>query len=146
MSRTAERKKKKKRVPGPRKPPAAKPMTDRAVYLGFIIVGFFLTMLVWLFTEGRYWRPVALGYIIAGAYLMNFYVFQVYRGRHLEHWQQSLARLPLRFAGYGTKGGKPLEAAHDHQETKKTLLVSIAVSAAIVVLLSFVLIPGLLPI
>jgi hypothetical protein len=144
MTRAPDRSRKKKRIAGPRKPPAVKPMTDRAVYLGIGIVGFFIVMLVFLFTDGEYWRPVALGYLIAVAYLINYYVFQVYRGKHIEHWQQSLARVPLRPVGYGTKGGKPLEAAHHHQETKKALLVSIAVSAAIVVLASFLLIPGLI--
>jgi hypothetical protein len=87
---------------------------------------------------------VALGYIFAVAYLINLYAFQVYRGKRLENWQQSLARIPLRFVGYGAKGGKPLEAAHHHQETKNALLMSIVISAAIVVLASFLLLPDLL--
>lgn len=146
MTRTAERRKKKKQVAGPRKPHAPKPMTDRAIYLGFLIVGFFVVALAWLFFDGQkqYWGVIALGYVAAVAYLVNFYTFQVYRGKHLDNWQQALARLPLRFVGYGTKGGKPLEAAHDHEETKKALFVSIAVSAAVVVLASFLFIPGLI--
>ena len=119
-------------------------MTDRAIYLGFAIVGLFIVVLSWLFTDGRYWNVVALGYVAAVAYLIHFYTFQAYRGRHLDNWQQALARVPLRFVGYGTKGGRPLEAAHDHAETKKALGLSVAVSLALLVVLSLFLIPGLI--
>lgn len=121
------------------KPP--KPMSDQAVYFMLLVVGFFIVILAWLFTEGRHWSAVALGYLIALAYLTNLYTYKAYRGRPLANWQQSLARVPLRFVGYGTRGGKPLEAAHHHPETKTALLVSIALSAALVAGLSLVLIP-----
>jgi Flp pilus assembly protein TadB len=122
----------------------SKPISDRAVYFLMLCVGLFIVILTWLFTQGEYWWAVALGYAVAVAYLINFYTFQAYRGRHLGQWQQSLARVPLRFVGYGTKAGKPLEAAHDHPETRTALLTSIIVSLIVVAGLSVLLVPGLL--
>ena len=145
MSRAATAKRKKnRRVAAVRSKPASRPMSDRAIYLGLAIVGLFAVLLAWLFTDGQYWNVVALGYVAAVAYLINFYTYQIYRGKRLDHWQQALARIPLGFVGYGTKGGKPLEAAHDHEEVKKALGLSVVICLALLVLLSFVLIPGLI--
>lgn len=113
-------------------------MSDRAIYGGFILVGFFIVVIAWLFTDGRYWREVVLGYLLAIAYLLNFYTIQVYRGKHLANWKQALARVPLRFVGYGTKEGKPLEAAHDHPATRTALLVSLLVCLALLVIVSLI--------
>ncbi|MCH8343616.1 MAG: hypothetical protein IH983_06485 [Planctomycetes bacterium] len=63
-----------------------------------------------------------------------------YQGRRLAGWQQSLARLPLRWAGYGTKEGRPLEAARGSPRAKIVLLLSIATSILIIVLLTWLLI------
>jgi hypothetical protein len=144
MSKAAIARRKKKRNAHVRTKPAPRPMSDRGVYLGLTIVGLFAVLLASLFFGVEYWGVVALGYIAAVAYLINFYTFQVYRGKHLDNWQQSLARIPLSFVGYGTKGGKPLEAAHDHDETKKALGLSVVVSLALLVILSFLMIPGLI--
>jgi hypothetical protein len=62
----------------------------------------------------------------------------------MANWQRALARLPLRFAGFGTKGGKPLEGAHNASQARSMIIVSIIVSLAIIVGLAFLLIPGLL--
>src|SRR5688572_24932064 len=145
MSKSSGRSRRKKRTHVPKPRPAAKPMSDRAVYIGLAVVGIFVFILAWLWADGSKatWGAITLGYIAAIAYLVNFYAFQVYRGKHLGNWQQSLARVPLRFVGYGTRQGRPLEAAHDHPETKMALLFSIAISLALVMAMSFVLIPGL---
>lgn len=102
-------------------------MSDRAVYLGMLIVGFFFVMLGWLFAP-EYWGLFALGYLALMAYLINFSVLDVYRGKHLANWRQSLARIPLRTVGYGTKEGRPLDAAHDHPETFRALTWSLIIS------------------
>jgi len=144
MSKTSARRHRKRSLAPKTKPP--KPVSDRVVYMLLALVGFFSIALFWMFTSDSsvpYWRPLALGYITAIAFLINFYTFQIYRGRHLENWKQALARVPLRFAGYGTKDGKPLEAAHDHPETRMALLMSILISAAILVGLGLLLLPGL---
>jgi hypothetical protein len=138
MSKSSGRRRRLKRQHVP-KPKVAKPMSDQAIYLGLAIVGLFVGILAWLFNQ-QYWMAIVLLYVLAVVYLINFYTFQVYRGKHLEHWKQALARVPLRFVGYGTKEGKPLEAAHDHPETRTALLASIALSAAIVAGLSLVIV------
>ncbi|MCI0363544.1 MAG: hypothetical protein L0Y44_06925 [Phycisphaerales bacterium] len=138
-TRSARRLQKRKHPPKP-KPPRR--TTDRAIYLGFLIVGIFVVILAWLFTSDsriEYWRHVAVGYLIAVAYLINFYTLRTYQAKHLENWKQALARIPLRFAGYGTKDGKPLDAAHGHREALMALLISIAVSIALLGLISFLL-------
>lgn len=143
MSKTSARR---HRRPHVLKAKTLKPASDRVVYMGLFLIGFFTIALFWMFTSDSpvpYWKSLALGYVTAIAFLMNLYAFQIYRGRHLENWKQALARVPLRFAGYGTKDGKPLEAAHDHPETRTALLMSILISAVILVGLGLLLLPGL---
>jgi hypothetical protein len=132
------------RRPHAPKPPGSRPMSDKAVYIGIGIVGLFTVLLGWLFTDGLYWQAVALAYILLVAYLINLATFQVYRGKEVSNLQQSLARLPLRFIGYGTKEGKPLEAAHDHPETRTALLASILISALVIAALAALVIPALI--
>lgn len=122
----AKRRKAAVKVAAPRRP-----TTDRAIYLGILIIGFFFVLLASLFWELDYWAIFTIVYLAFIAYLVNFYTFQVYRGSRLANWQQALARVPLRFVGYGTKGGKPLEAAHDHSETLRALTLCVVVSLAI---------------
>lgn len=129
MTRTATRRKpkfKRRRAPKPRGP---RPMTDRAVYLGVGILGFFFVMLAWLAFDR--WREPLLLYVAGVLYIVCVSVFQIYRGRHPAGWQQAMARIPLRFAGYGRKDGKPLEAAHHHRETRTVLLVCVVASVVI---------------
>lgn len=143
MSKRSDRRQRKRpHVPKP-KPPRR--TSDRAIYMGFAIVGFFIVILTWLFTSDskiEYWRHVTLGYIVGVAYLINFYTFRTYQGKHLENWKQALARVPLRFAGYGTKDGKPLDAAHGHREARLALLLCIAISMLIIAGAAMLLIPG----
>jgi hypothetical protein len=123
------------------KPKPVRRTSDQAIYLGLGLVGGFLVILVWLLTDARYWREVLLGYLIAVGWLINLYTFQVYRGVHLPNWKQALARVPLRFAGYGTRDGKPLDAARNQPNAKLALLVSIAACVAVVLGLTLALFP-----
>lgn len=125
----------------PARPPArAAGPPDGAVYIGILMIGAFG---VWLWTivvdEPDSWKHAVLGYVIAIAVLVNLYAWRVYLRKHLVPWQQSLARLVLRWAGFGTSGGRPLEAAHDSERAKAMLFVSLAASAVIIAGLGFLL-------
>lgn len=121
--------------------PAAR-SNDAAIYIAFILVGVFIAFLAWLLDFEIGWREITLGYCGALAVLINLYAFSAYRGRHLAGWQQALARLPLRFAGYGRSVAKPLEAAHNSERAKLAIFISVAVCVVILLVLSVLLIPG----
>lgn len=112
--------------------PATQPMSDRSVYLGALIVGFFVVMLGWLLSEGSFWRQVALGYLVLLILNVNFAGWDIVRGKKISDWKQALAKIPLRFAGYGTRDGKPLETAHDQPAAKKTMITFGIVSVLLV--------------
>ena len=118
---------------------------DGAIYLGLIIIGLFIVALAFLLGESKreVWGPVCLGYVAALAWLTNLYAISVYRGKSLANWQFALARLPLRLAGFGTKNGKPVEAAHNVERAKMAIMIGIAASIVILVGLSFLVIPGM---
>lgn len=120
---------------------AAKPASDAAIYGGIVLIGAFGILLFWLLSEGRLWREAVIGYLLAMVWFVNAAVYQVYRGRHLPHWKQSLARVPLRFVGFGTRDGRPFEAAHGRSEVRLALLVSIAVSVLIILGMTLLLFP-----
>ncbi len=120
--------------------PAPKPVSDAAVYVALVMVGVFVVTLAWIMLQDvMSWTHVLVGYVIAMALLINMYAWQAYAGKPLQNWKESLARLPMRFAGYGTKRGKPLSAAKGQQDAKMMLMVfgaaSIAVIAVVTVLL-----------
>jgi hypothetical protein len=104
---------------------------DAGVYVGLLMVGA-MAVGLWYLLSPTTWTHGLIGYMLALAVLVNLYTWQVFRGRHLANWQKALARLPLRFAGFGTRGGKPLEAAHGQESARTMLLVSIAASVVIV--------------
>ena len=117
---------------------------DGGVYIGLVMIGVFGIGLFSILSSGNAdaWRHGLLGYVIAVAFLVNLYAWRVCAGRTLAGWQQSLARLPLRCAGFGTRGGKPLAAAHGSDRAKMMLFVSIATSAVVIVGLTVWLIPS----
>ncbi len=87
---------------------------DGAVYIGLVMIGVF-AMVLWYLVFEETWTHGLIGYVIAVAVLVNLYTWRVTQGRRLANWQQSLARLPLRWVGYGT--GRQLEGpieASDH--------------------------------
>lgn len=113
--------------------------SDLAIYGGFLLIGVFVTFLSYLLSPDH-WSQVALGYLIAMAFLVNFYAWQACRGQRLVGWQQSLARLALRWSGFGTARGRPLEAAKGSNRAKMMLMVTIATSVVIIVGLTLLLI------
>ncbi len=115
---------------------------DGAVYIGLLMIGAFG---IWLWTivatDPDSWKHAVIGFVLAIAVLVNLYTWRVCAGKRLAPWQQSLARLPLRWVGYGTKGGKPLDAAHGSDRAKMMLFLSVATSAVVIALLTWQLIP-----
>ncbi len=136
MTRTATRHKAKHKQAVAKVKPSKK-TSDTVIYSGIVLVGAFFVLLGWLFSP-EYWRWFALGYIALMAYYMNISVMHIYRGKHIVGWKQALARLPLRTAGYGTRDGKPLEAAHGHPEVLRAMGLSLAVSVVVLAALAFV--------
>ncbi len=136
----SSRKSSKRRKPSSRSHPETG-TKDSSIYLGLLIIGAFVVLLVSLLTGGEHWGTIALGFAAAIAYLTNFYAIRAYLGKPLLNWQQALARLPLRCAGYGTKHGKPLEAAHKSERAKMMILMSIAASIGIIIGLSYLFVP-----
>ncbi len=117
---------------------APRRVNDGGVYIAFVLGGAF-AMLLWSIAAPDSWKSGLIGYIIALAFLVNLYGWRAYLGGHLSGWQQSLARLPLRCVGYGTKGGRPIEAAHGAPSVQMILFVSLATSAVMILLLSWLL-------
>jgi hypothetical protein len=102
---------------------------DGGVYIGILMIGAFGIWLITIFVDSPdAWKQGLIGYVIAVGFLVNFSTWQVCAGKTIAGWKQSLARLPLRCVGYGTKGGKPLAAAHGSDRAKMMLYVSIAFS------------------
>ena len=110
-----------------RRASSASETSDRAVYIGFTMLGTFVVLLSVPLTGGELWRHILIGYLGALAMLINLYAFRAYSGHKLFPWQQSLACMPLRWAGYGRKGGRPIEAAHDKREVLTAIMVSVIV-------------------
>jgi hypothetical protein len=105
--------------------------SDRAIYGGVILIGFFGTVLSSLFAE-VHWSKIAVLYVALIAYILNAATLAIFRGRHIPNWQQALARVPLRVVGYGTKHGKPLEAAHGQTAVLNAFFVSLLISVMVV--------------
>ena len=115
---------------------APRTVSDGGVYIAFVLGGAF-AMLLWSIAAPNSWKSGLIGYVIALAFLVNLHGWRAYLGRHLSGWQQALARLPLRCVGFGTKGGRPIEAAHGAPSVQMILFVSLAASAVIILLLSW---------
>jgi hypothetical protein len=103
--------------------PATPPMSDAAVYFIAFIVGGFTIMLGGLMTDATYWPHFGLLYLALLLYTTIMAGWSVYRARHIADWRQSLAKVPLAPVGYGTKRGKPLEAAHGQPQARTAMTV-----------------------
>ena len=141
MSKTSAKTHRKKKSPG--RQTTGSTTSDLSIYIGLLMIGGAIVLAALLLTEARYWREVALGYLVLMAFFINLYALGAYHGKRMANWQQALARLPLRFAGYGTKRGKPLTAAHNAAAARKMIAISIILSVIILIGLAFLLIPAL---
>ena len=113
---------------------------DAAVWIAIVMGGVF-AMVLWYLVSSETWRHGLVGYLIAVAVLVNYYAWRVSAGRSLRGWQRAMARLPLRWVGYGTRNGKPLDAAKGSPRARLMILVSIAASTVLIVLATWVLVP-----
>jgi hypothetical protein len=103
---------------------------DGAVYFLFVTLGVCIGFFAWLIAGGSA-VPWVVGYVLAVLWLLNMSVVKAYRGGSMAPWQKSLARLPLRPAGFGVRGGKPVEAAHGEPVVRTALITTACVSVAI---------------
>ncbi len=113
---------------------------DRTIYLGLALIGAFALAIGFLISPDNF-RTTIVGFLIAAFGLVNFYSWRAFLGASQANWQNALARIPLRFAGYGVRGGKPVEAAAGAADARSVLLVFLAVSIIIVVVATTLLVP-----
>ena len=122
------------RAPAPR--PGA---PDGAVYIGVIMIAAFAVWMWTIVSGPNSWQPALLVCTVIVLALVNLYTWRVYFGARLAPWQQSLARLSLRWAGYGTRKGRPLEAAHGSRPAKIMLILTMVTSVVVIVALAWLL-------
>ena len=123
------------RAPAPR--PGA---PDGAVYIGVIMIAAFAVWMWTIFAPGPdSWKHALLVCTVIVLALVNLYTLRVYFGARLAPWKQSLARLSLRWAGYGTRKGRPLEAAHGSRAAKIMLILTMVTSVVVIVALAWLL-------
>ncbi len=118
---------------------------DGGVYLACVFFWAVIVTFTFLITQGDR-EAVGLctvGYLMILALLVNGSAFRAYQGRPLTSWRAALARIPLRPAGFGGRNGRPIEAAHEADGARIAIMVSIAVSAVILAVMAFLLVPGL---
>ncbi len=135
------------RTRGRRKRVAQAKASDGSVYFVLAIIGVAIVAVAFLLEEGRgrLVGPVAVGYCAVMGWFAHTSAWAAYRGKRTANWRQALARLPLRCAGFGTKSGKPLEAAHNAPAARKTIIASGIVTIVILGALAVGLIPSLRP-
>lgn len=109
---------------------------DIGLFVGLALIGAFGVFLLVLMTEMP-WTSGLLGFVMVMAFLINLSAAQAVGGETDLGWRKGLARLPLRFAGYGARGGKPIEAAKGSERAKAIVFVSIAISVIIVAAMSY---------
>lgn len=115
--------------------PKAQTGSDAAVYVGLLMIGAFVGLLAWMAFRVP-WGQLIVAYVIAVAIFVNLFAWQVYLGKSLANWQQSLARIPLRIPGYGTKTGKPLAEAKGQADARTVLMLFFAGSVLLIAGLS----------
>jgi hypothetical protein len=123
----------------PRAPAPRAGAPDGAVYIGVIMIAAFAVWMWTIVSGPDSWQPALLVCTTIVLALVNLYTWRVYFGARLAPWQQSLARLSLRWAGYGTRKGRPLEAAHGSRPAKIMLILTMATSVVVIVALAWLL-------
>ncbi len=134
MSKSSSKSHSKKRIPSKAVTRAVIP--DGGIYTFIVGVGA-IGMVFWWASSPDDWQYGLVGYLIIIAVLVNLNAWRACKGRHLKSWQKSLARLPLRCAGYGAKGGRPIESAKGHQSANMMVYLSIAFSVVAIALLTW---------
>lgn len=126
---------------GEHKPkPVSAPIPDRTVYFLAILIGGFGVVIACLLTSERYMLHLAFGYIALVLYTINLEGWMAYRAKPRSDWRRVLAKLPLMPVGFGTKGGKPLDAAHGQPAVRKALIVFGLISVVLIAIMVYVLV------
>jgi hypothetical protein len=112
--------------------------SDATIYAGLGLIGLFVLALSIPLFQGH-WRETLVAYLAVIAAMIQLYAWRAYASRPLAHWQKALARVPLRFVGYGGRDGRPIEAAHGHAEARRAIMVCGVVSLLIIAGLAFAL-------
>jgi hypothetical protein len=92
---------------------------------------------LWYFVDPDRWALGLVGYLVIVGILVHVSALRAMRGRHLAGWSATLARLPLRAAGYGGKQGRPLEASRGSRRAAAAITLSAAAWAVAVGLLGW---------
>jgi hypothetical protein len=121
---------------------AEKRQNERGIYAAILMVGIF-GLGLWYLASDTTFPHAVIGFLLAVFGLVNWSALQAVRGQELAGWQKALARLPLQFAGYGTTGGKPVEAARGQENAKMVLMVSASLCLVVLIALSWLLLPEL---
>lgn len=125
-----------------RKSPATRGADFTPAYIVAVMIGGGLWLLTWLFDQGGAApRAVALGYVALLTLLAHVEAFRAYRGARLATWQKAFAALPLRMMGFGTRGGRPVDAAHGDARVPRILIATGLVSLAVLAVVAWWLLP-----
>lgn len=114
---------------------------DRTIYIGILVITLFAMFLATMLIGIEQWPITALAAVVVLSWLVNWHAFLAARGTQMAHWKQALARLPLRCVGYGSKGGRPIEAARDEPAAMKMVIISSLVSVVIIAVMAVLIVP-----
>lgn len=104
-----------------------------------IMVGLF-GLGLWYLADDQTFPHGVIGYVAVVLGFINWSAIKAWRGDTMAEWQRSLARLPLRFAGYGTKDGKPVEAARGQENAKMVLMITMSLSVVVLLAVTLLLV------
>lgn len=128
MTRTADRSKSKKHS----NRPASPKVNDVGMLGGIVLIGIFVALLGMFSGPGNVTRFIYF-YALLVIALINLSVWQmVLRGR-VAPILKPLARLPLRFVGFGLPKTRPLEAAKGEPAARQAAIVTTVVSLIVIV-------------
>ncbi len=111
---------------------AARRNQDRGVFAVVIMVSLFILGL-WFLASAETFPYAVIGCVMAVLGFFNVFTLKVILGKKLALWQQPFARLPLRFAGFGGRGMRPLDAARGEQAAMMAFYITLALSVVILV-------------
>jgi hypothetical protein len=128
MTRTATRSKSKRQPNRPANPKA----NDVGMFGGIVLIGIFVALLGMFSGPGNITKFVYVYAAIVIA-LINLSVWQmVLRGR-VAPIQKPLARLPLRFVGFGLPKTRPLEAAKGEPVARQAAIITSVISVIVII-------------
>lgn len=101
----------------------------QTVYICGVMVWLFFSMLMLVAMPGLQYYPAAVIATLLALYIVHCSA-NALRGRKLLGWQRGIVALPWRMAG---NGGRPIEAAKGSSEGRRTVVMSLVLTAIIAV-------------